>query len=55
MTIDTLVLCTMVYNSYLMGCNNNTTLAPIIAAQCDDPVIMQQVNKYKTDIEVVLS
>lgn len=48
MPIDTLVFCTMVYDWYYMGCNNNTILTPIIAAQCKDPVIIQLVNKYKT-------
>lgn len=52
MPIDTLVFCTMVYDWYYMGCNNNTILAPIIAAQCKDPVIIQLVNKYKTEIDI---
>lgn len=44
MTTDILVFCTMVYDWYLMGCNNNNAIvAPIIAAQCKDPVIIQQV------------
>jgi hypothetical protein len=51
MTTDTLVFCTMVYDWYLMGCNN-TIIAPIIAAQCKDPVIMQQVNNYKIQIDI---
>jgi hypothetical protein len=53
MTTDTLVFCTMVYDWYLMGCNN-TILAPIIAAQCKDPVIMQQIINYKTQINIRL-
>jgi hypothetical protein len=52
MPIDTLVFCTMVYDWYYMGCNNNTILTPIIAAQCKDPVIIQLVNKYKTEIDI---
>ena len=51
MTTDTLVFCTMVYDWYLMGCNN-TVLAPIIAAQCKDPVIMQLIINYKTQIDI---
>jgi hypothetical protein len=51
MTTDTLVLCAMVYDWYLIGCNN-TIIAPIIAAQCKDPVIIQQVNNYKTQIDI---
>jgi len=51
MTIDTLVFCTMVYDWYPMGCNN-AIIAPIIAAQCNDPIIMQQVNNYKTQIDI---
>src|SRR5829696_6084653 len=50
--IDTLVFCTMVYDWYYMGCNNNTILTPIIAAQCKDPIIIQLVNKYKTEIDI---
>jgi hypothetical protein len=50
--IDTLVFCTMVYDWYYMGCNNNTILTPIIAAQCKDPVIIQLVNKYRTEIDI---
>jgi len=42
----------MVYDWYYMGCNNNTILTPIIAAQCKDPVIIQLVNKYKTEIDI---
>ena len=53
MTTDTLVFCTMVYDWYYMGCNNNNAiLAPIIAAQCKDPIIIQQVNNYKTQIDI---
>jgi hypothetical protein len=53
MTTDTLVFCTMVYDWYLMGCNNNNAIvAPIIAAQCKDPVIIQQVVNYKTQIDI---
>ena len=52
MPIDTLVFCTMVYDWYYMGCNNNTILTPIIAAQCKDPVIVQLVNNYKTQIDI---
>jgi uncharacterized membrane protein YgcG len=52
MTTDTLVFCTMVYDWYPMGCNNNTILAPIITAQCNDPVIMQQIINYKTQIDI---
>lgn len=51
MAIDTLVFCTMVYDWYLIGCNN-TILAPIIVAQCKDPVIIQLVNKYKSQIDI---
>jgi hypothetical protein len=51
MTTDTLVFCTMVYDWYLMGCNN-TIIAPIIAGKCEDPVIMQQVNNYKIQIDI---
>jgi len=51
MTIDTLVFCTMVYDWYYIGCNN-AIIAPIIAAQCKDPVIIQQVNNYKTQIDI---
>jgi hypothetical protein len=48
MTTDVLVFCTMVYDWYLMGCNNNNAIvAPIIAAQCNDPLIIQQVNNYR--------
>ena len=37
MTTDVLVFCTMVYDWYLMSCNNNNAIvAPIIAAQCND-------------------
>ena len=36
-----------------MGCNNNNAIvAPIIAAQCKDPVIIQQVINYKTQIDI---
>jgi hypothetical protein len=53
MTSDILVFCTMVYDWYLMGCNNNNAIvAPIIAAQCNDPVILQQVIYYKTQIDI---
>jgi hypothetical protein len=53
MTTETLVFCTMVYDWYLMGCNNNNPIvAPIIAAQCNDPVIIQQVINYKTQIDI---
>jgi hypothetical protein len=53
MTTDILVFCTMVYDWYLMGCNNNNAIvAPIIAAQCKDPVIIQQVINYKTQIDI---
>jgi hypothetical protein len=53
MTTDILVFCTMVYDWYLMGCNNNNAIvAPIIAAQCNDPVIIQQVINYKTEIDI---
>jgi hypothetical protein len=53
MTTDILVFCTMVYDWYLMGCNNNNAIvAPIIAAQCKDPVIIQQVINYKTEIDI---
>jgi len=41
----------MVYDWYLMSCNNSI-IAPIIAAQCNDPVIIQQVNNYKTEIDI---
>jgi uncharacterized membrane protein YgcG len=51
MTIDTLVFCTMVYDWYYIGCNN-AIIAPIIAAQCKDPIIIQQVNNYKTQIDI---
>jgi hypothetical protein len=53
MTTDSLVFCTMVYDWYLMGCNNNNAIvAPIIAAQCKDPFIIQQVVNYKTQIDI---
>ena len=42
----------MVYDWYLIGCNNNAIVAPIIAAQCNDPVIIQQVINYKTQIDI---
>jgi hypothetical protein len=43
----------MVYDWYPMGCNNNNTIvASIIAAQCNDPVIIQQVINYKTQIDI---
>jgi hypothetical protein len=51
MPIDTLVFCTMVYDWYYMGCNN-AIITPIIAAQCRDPIIIQQVNNYKTQIDI---
>jgi uncharacterized membrane protein YgcG len=51
MTIDTLVFCTMVYDWYYIGCNN-AIITPIIAAQCKDPVVIQQVNNYKTQIDI---
>jgi hypothetical protein len=51
MTIDTLVFCTMVYDWYYIGCNN-AIIAPIIAVQCKDPIIIQQVNNYKTQIDI---
>lgn len=53
MTTDILVFCTMVYDWYLMGCNNNNAIvAPIISAQCKDPFIIQQVINYKTQIDI---
>jgi hypothetical protein len=42
----------MVYDWFFMGCNNALLSTPIIAAQCRDPVIIQQVNKYKTEIDI---
>jgi hypothetical protein len=42
----------MVYDWFLMRCNNALLSTPIIAAQCRDPVIIQQVNKYETEIDI---